>query len=169
MSDEDAMTTFFTPEQHDTLRAAIDRMIPVDEFPGGWEAGAGDYLFRQLDGDLRELLPLYRDGLDELDAEARAVFATPFAALTMEQQDMLLTRADFGAPILRNPGLLQRFVRILAAHSAEGYYSDPGNGGNRDRVAWNMIGFVERERPISYEGAAELRPAMTAERQEGGQ
>jgi hypothetical protein len=26
-------------------------------------------------------------------------------------------------------------------HSAEGFYSDPGNGGNRDNIAWKMIGF----------------------------
>jgi gluconate 2-dehydrogenase gamma chain len=24
----------------------------------------------------------------------------------------------------------------------EGFYSDPGNGGNRDAVAWRMIGFT---------------------------
>ena len=24
----------------------------------------------------------------------------------------------------------------------EGYYADPGNGGNRDGIAWQMIGFT---------------------------
>jgi len=143
-------TMFFTADQQETLRAAIERIIPADEFPSGWEAGAGDYLLRQLAGDLQQFLPTYREGLDELDAEARAAFGMPFAALTAEQQDLLLSRADFASGVLRNPGLLQRFFRLLVLHVAEGYYSDPGNGGNRNRVAWDMIGFAEWEREISY-------------------
>ena len=26
------------------LRAAVDRVIPADEWPGGWEGGVGEYL-----------------------------------------------------------------------------------------------------------------------------
>jgi hypothetical protein len=26
----------------------------------------------------------------------------------------------------------------------EGYYADPGNGGNRDAVSWRMIGYDPR-------------------------
>jgi gluconate 2-dehydrogenase gamma chain len=30
---------------------------------------------------------------------------------------------------------------MLVNHTMEGFYSDPGNGGNRDAVSWKMIGF----------------------------
>ena len=48
--------TLFSERQAATLRAMVDRLIPPDDFPGGWEAGVGDYLARQLSGDLRPLL-----------------------------------------------------------------------------------------------------------------
>jgi gluconate 2-dehydrogenase gamma chain len=65
--------------------------------------------------------------------------------LAPEQQDILLQRADFASQLLSNPGILQRFFRLLVAHTAEGYYSDPGNGGNRDRISWKMIGFEAKD------------------------
>ena len=35
----------------------------------------------------------------------------------------------------------QRRSSRLVNHAAEGYYADPGQGGNRNRVSWRMIGF----------------------------
>ncbi len=87
----------FTAEQRATLRALVDRIIPPDEFPGGWEAGVGDYLDRQLAGDLRAYVEVYRGGLDALDTEARAVAAAPFAALDQAAQDHLLAQIEAGA------------------------------------------------------------------------
>ncbi len=144
------VATLFTTGQQQTLQAAVDRIIPGDDFPGAWEAGVGDYLYRQLAGDLRSYLRIYREGLDALDAEAQAASATPFAALTAEQQDLLLKRADFAVATLRNPPMLQHFFRLLVVHTAEGYYSDPGNGGNRGGIAWKMIGFAESDREADY-------------------
>jgi len=142
MSDySEAEVALFSPVQVRTLRAAVDRIIPGDEFPSGWAAGVGHYLYRQLAGDLAAYLSTYRDGLDALDAEAWDANSTSFAELIGEQQDLLLHRADFASEILSNPGMLQRFFRLLVAHTAEGYYSDPSNGGNLDRAAWKMIGF----------------------------
>ena len=132
---------FFTPEQQQTLQAMVDRIIPPDDFPGGWEAGVGEYLFRQFAGDLRTFLPTYREGLDAVEAETRHVFGKRFTELTTEEQDFFLQQADFAGKTLREPVLLQRFCQMLILHASEGYYSDPGNGGNRNRVAWEMIGF----------------------------
>ena len=61
-----------TPRQTSILRAAIDRIIPPDDFPGGWDAGVGDYLARQFDHDIAPLIATYRAGIDGLDATARA-------------------------------------------------------------------------------------------------
>ena len=33
------------------------------------------------------------------------------------------------------------FLGIAAEHAAEGFYSDPGNGGNIGSVSWAMVGF----------------------------
>jgi hypothetical protein len=127
-----------------TLRALVDRLIPADDFPGGWEAGVGDYLARQLAGDLSPLLGLYRAGLDALDVEAQATAGAQFVVLGAEAQDALLGQVEAGAVTTSWPIDPAAFFRHAAEHAAEGYYGDPGNGGNRGAAAWRMIGFEVR-------------------------
>jgi hypothetical protein len=124
------------------LRAAVDRMIPPDEFPGGWEGGVGDYLFRQFERDLKNHVAIYAHGLDALDAEAKTVAGKAFDELDSEAQDQLLAQIELGHAQTNWPVDPAAFVRMLAQHSAEGYYSDPThNGGNQGGIAWKMIGF----------------------------
>jgi hypothetical protein len=145
MLDQPALLlTLFAERQVATLRALIDRLIPPDDFPGGWQAGVGDYLAGQLVGDLQPLLGQYRAGLDALDAEAQAVAGMHFAALEAEAQDRLLGQVEAGAVVTPWPIDPAVFFRDAAAHAGEGYYGDPGNGGNRDAFAWRMIGFEVR-------------------------
>ena len=132
--------TLFSPQQTATLRAAIARNIPPDGYPGGWDASVGDYLARQLAGDLAPLLGIYQSSLDQLDIAAQATAGAGIADLTPVAQEALLTAIEAGA----QGDDLSRFFRLLVAHTMEGYYGDPGNGGNRDQVAWRMIGFEVR-------------------------
>ena len=130
-----------TEPQRATLRALIDRLIPADDFPGGWDAGVGDYLDRQFAGDLSDALDLYRSGLDALDVEARATAGVNFTELAPDAQDELLRRVEVGEVVTDWPVDPPEFFRTAAEHAAEGFYGDPGNGGNRDGVSWRMIGF----------------------------
>ena len=127
--------------QQNTLRATVDRIIPPDAYPGGAEAGVCDYFARHFQADLRPTLPLYRDGLDGLEAEAQTRHSLPFTALSAEQQDTLLRRVEWGNVEAHWHVAPDRFFRMLVQHAAEGFYSDPGNGGNRDAISWHMIGF----------------------------
>ncbi len=123
------------------LQALINRILPADDDPGGWEAGVGDYLFAQFERDLKSLLPLYEVGLAALDAEAQVGYGFGFVQISPSEQDALLTRVEVGAvaavwavdPIV--------FFRRVVNHCAEGYYSDPDNGGNKAAASWTMIGF----------------------------
>lgn len=130
-----------TEAQRATLRALIDRLIPADDFPGGWDAGVGDYLYRQFAGDLSDVVDLYRGGLDALDVEARTAAGVSFAALAPDAQDELLRRVEAGEVAADCSVDPAEFFRAATEHAAEGYYGDPGNGGNRDGVSWRMIGF----------------------------
>jgi hypothetical protein len=138
------LLTLFSERQVATLRALIDRLIPPDDFPSGWEAGVGDYLAGQFTGDLRPLLDQYRAGLDALGAEAQAACGAHFAALAAETQDALLGQVEAGTVVTSWPVDPARFFRQAVEHAGEGYYGDPGNGGNRDAVGWRMIGFEVR-------------------------
>lgn len=134
-----------TPPHWNTLRALMDRLIPPDDFPGAWEAGVGDYLARQFERDLRPQLEMYRLGLEALEAEAQASAGIGFAALDIPAQDAVLRRIETGQVTAPWPVDPAGFFRLVTEHVMEGYYSDPGNGGNRDSIAWRMIGFEARE------------------------
>lgn len=135
------MLSTLTESQQVTLRALVDRIIPADDFPGGWEGGVGDYLDRQFSGDLRPLVEMYRAGLDALDEEAHAMTGGEFADLDSEAQDEVLRRVESGEVVANWAVDPVAFFRTTVEHAAEGYYGDPGNGGNRDGVSWRMIGF----------------------------
>jgi gluconate 2-dehydrogenase gamma chain len=130
-----------TATQLATLHALMDRLIPPDDFPGAWEAGVGDYLIRQLDNDLRPWLENYRLGLAALEAEAQASAGVGFTALEADGQDALLQQVEAGTVRTTWPVDPAEFFRRVVDQVMEGYYSDPGNGGNRGAAAWRMIGF----------------------------
>jgi hypothetical protein len=110
-----------------TLRAAVDRLIPPDDFPGGIEAGAADYILLQLSRDLAPLLHDYAAFLDAMDALARAQGVEGgFTALPTERQDELLKTVE--ADPTHAP-----FFRRFVEHAQEGFYTSP--------EAWGMIGW----------------------------
>jgi len=120
-------------------RRSIGSSRPTTSRRAG-RGGVDGYLARQFAGDLADLIPAYRDGLDALDATARAAWGRPFADGEPSSQDALLARVETGA---RGEALV-RFFALLVTHTMEGFYGDPDNGGNRGRIAWEMIGFEVR-------------------------
>ncbi len=135
----------FTERQNAVLQAMVNRIIPADDFPGGWEGGVGSYLARQFEGDLAAMRPIYELGLDALEGEAEWVYEAAFDALPAGAADLLLTDIEAGEVETVWPVDPRRFFNMVVQHCAEGYYSDPGNGGNHDGLSWKMIGFEVRE------------------------
>jgi len=126
----------------------MNRIIPQDDFPGAWEAGVGEYLARQFEGDLHSLrsqVEAYQLGLEALEAESQAFAGKGFTALDTSMQDAILTRIETGHVVLSWPVNPTEFFHMVIEHVMEGFYSDPGNGGNRDSISWRMIGFESRE------------------------
>ena len=137
-----------TPTHWNILRSLMDRIIPQDDFPDAWEAGVGDYLRRQFERDLHSLrsqVETYKLGLEALEAESQAFAGKGFTALDASTQDSILTRIETGQVALSWPVDPTEFFHMVIEHVMEGYYSDPGNGGNRDSIAWRMIGFESWE------------------------
>jgi hypothetical protein len=131
-------------QQWRTLGAVVERIVPRDDYPSGWDAGVGDYLERQLETDLRPYRDVYQLWLDALEAEANTRYGTSFAGLGAAEADDLLALIDDGnVATVWQVDPVAGFVAIVG-HVMEGYYGDPGNGGNRDGLAWQMIGFEVR-------------------------
>ena len=114
--------------QTKTLQTLVNCIVPADDYPNGWDAGVGEYLARLLTQEPRFLFP-YRSGLDAINAEA-----PDFCRLLSPAQNAWLTR-------LEQDKERGAFFRLLVTHVTEGYYADPGNGGNWGGIAWQMLGY----------------------------
>jgi hypothetical protein len=130
-----------TEQQQQTLRAAVDRIIPPDDYPGAWQSGVGDYLARQFEGDLRPVFDDYSNGLTALDAESRARFQQSFSKLSEADQDHVLGLVESGDVLTTWDVAPPYFFNLLVRTTAEGFYSEPEQGGNRNSASWKMIGF----------------------------
>ena len=130
-------------QQQQTLRAAVDRIIPPDDYPGAWESGVCDYLERQFEKDLRPVLGSYRAGLTAIEAESVARFQQGFSLISDEQRDAVLGSIEAGEVLTVWEVEPRYFFDLLVNTTAEGYYSNPEQGGNRNAVSWIMTGFEE--------------------------
>src|SRR5882757_301660 len=154
---------FFNADEVLFIEAACERLIPADESgPGALGAAVPNYLDKQLGGawgagerlyrsgpwqagtpSQGYQLPftpaeLYRTALDAINSELKT--KTPFAKMPAAEQDAYLHGLESGG---KNLGGVPSnvFFATLWECTVEGFLSDPVYGGNRDMVAWRMIGF----------------------------
>lgn len=133
-SPDDYAPTALTVAELDTLKAAIDRLIPPDDLgPGAADAGAFIYIDGLLAGRGSALLPVYRAGLAALDGTAGGAFTGMSAA----DQDSLLSSVEAG-DVADAPAA---FFPLMLEHTRQGMFSDPIHGGNRAFAGWDLIGY----------------------------
>src|SRR5579859_1924302 len=155
---------FFNAAEVLFIEAACERLIPADESgPGALGAGVPNYLDKQLGGAWGAGERLYRSGpwlpgtpsqgyqlpftpaelfrtaLAALNGELSGA-GTPFTKMSAYEQDAYLKGLQAGG---KNLGGVPSdiFFAHLWQSTVEGFFSDPVYGGNRDMVAWRMIGF----------------------------
>ena len=188
---------YFTSDEAAAVEAIADRIIPPDpQTAGGKDAGCGVYLDRQLAGPygrnegLYNVGPfqkgtksqgpqspttraeLYRKALAALDRHCRSKFdGKRFAELSDSDKDSVLHELD--EEKLKFDGAdAKAFFDEILKDVQQGFFADPIYGGNRDMVAWKMIGYpgarynyldwIDRHNerfplpPVSIMGAAEL-------------
>jgi gluconate 2-dehydrogenase gamma chain len=156
---------FFRPEEARFIEAAVARLIPADaNGPGAIEAGVPNYLDRQLGGAWGAGERLYRSGpwqpglpgqgyqlpftpaelfhnaLRAINEDLQKRRSTSFDQLPGNEQDAYLEALQTGQQSL-NGVPAHIFFESLLALTIEGFFSDPIYGGNKDMVAWKMIGF----------------------------
>jgi gluconate 2-dehydrogenase gamma chain len=190
---------YFSADEAAAVEAIADRIIPPDsQTPGGKDAGCGVYLDRQLagphgrneglynagpfqkgtksQGPQSSTTPaeLYRKSLAALDRHCQSAFAGKrFAELSDADKDSLLHDLDREKLKFDDVDAKAFFDEILK-DVQEGFLADPIYGGNRDMVAWKMIGYpgarynyldwIDRHNeryplpPVSIAGAASWTP-----------
>jgi gluconate 2-dehydrogenase gamma chain len=127
------------PAQLALLDAITSRLIPSgNDGLGAHEARVSRYIDLALADDYRGLLPLYIEGLADLDAVAVARRERGFLELTPEEQDGLLAAMEAGEAGLP----LQTFFEIVLRHTREGMFGDPVWGGNDGYAGWRLLGYA---------------------------
>jgi gluconate 2-dehydrogenase gamma chain len=153
---------FFNTEEAAFIEAAVARLIPKDaQWGGALEAGVPNYIDKQMAGAWGAGERLYRSGpwlagtpsqgyqlpftpaellRTALTAINKSLAQTPFALMSADQQDNYLASLENGGTDLGGVPAEVFFAQLLES-TLEGFFSDPVYGGNRNMVAWRMIGF----------------------------
>ncbi|MFF7709190.1 gluconate 2-dehydrogenase subunit 3 family protein [Pseudomonas sp. NPDC007930] len=158
--------TFFTAEEWAFVQAAVARIIPADELgPGALEAGAAEYIDRQMNtpyasgaqwymqgpfvtdapaemGYQLQLNPqqLYRLGIAAVDGWCQANLKKNFAAQDSATRDQVLRKIEAGELHFEQVPA-KAFFSLLVQNTREGFFCDPIHGGNKGLVGWTQIGF----------------------------
>ena len=162
--DSQTVYLFFNAAEARFIEAACERLIPADESgPGALGAGVSNYLDKQLGGAWGAGERLYRSGPWQSGTPSQG-YQLPFTpgelfhtALRAINQDLEKRGAAFhDLPVDAQDNYLKSletgsedldgvpcavFFSLLLGMTVEGFFSDPVYGGNRDMVAWRMIGF----------------------------
>ena len=128
-----------TPIQTATLTAAIDRLIPADDWPSASQAGVGRFLLDLFDTDRSCDADQLIAGLDGLDAESMARFEKAFVDTTPGQQDEILAAVEAAGVRAAWATPPAPFFQLLLNVTSEGYYGDTAN--HHIPPSWKMIGY----------------------------
>lgn len=190
---------FFTAVEARAIEALADRIIPPDpQTPGGKDSGCAVFIDRQLAGPYGRQDGLYvsppfqsgtqnqgpqtesgpaqsyREGLAALEQFCKSKHAGKvFAELSESEQDAVLTGLEKSELKLEGADGRAFFQQVIKDVQM-GFFADPIYGGNRDMVAWKMIGYpgtrynyldwINRHNepfplpPVSMAGRAEWTP-----------
>jgi gluconate 2-dehydrogenase gamma chain len=162
-----------SPTEVAFFTAAMDTIIPADELsPSGSDCGLAVFVDRQLAGaygngarlyrsgpflpakpQLGWQLPLsprefFRAGIQEANAWTVKTYGKEFDRLTDAQREEAFKAFEAGKADFQGGFTSAFFFGQLLELAMEGFFADPMYGGNRDKVAWKMIGFPGL--PASY-------------------
>ncbi len=134
-----------------TVGAIVARLIPTDENgPGAREARVDRYIDRLLSGPHNtyrgpnnpnsNLTDAYAAGLKAVDAYAQATHGGPFANLSPDKQDVILTAMQANSATGFTPNS-RMFFNLIRLHAVEGMFGDPYYGGNANFAGWDLLDF----------------------------
>jgi gluconate 2-dehydrogenase gamma chain len=158
------------------LSAAYDTFIPADRLsPSGTDCGLLAFIDRQLAGAWGGGARLYRSGpfiqgkreqgyqlsltpreffaagIKAANAWTRKTYGKDFDRLSPADREAALETMDAGKAEFTDINGKQ-FFEMLLQSAMEGFFADPIYGGNRDKVAWRMVGYPGL--PAYYAGKA---------------
>jgi gluconate 2-dehydrogenase gamma chain len=154
------------PAEQTFVEALVTHMCPADQStPDGIEMGLNVYFDRALAGAWGQgdrlylqgpfakgsanqgyqlgMTPaaLFRAGAEGLAEYCQATFKKPFDALPPETKEQVLKDLQAGKISLPNGVPAKTWFAQLLQMFYEGMFADPIHGGNRNKMAWKLIGY----------------------------
>jgi len=158
----------FSPEEAADVKAFAAQIFPTDETPGANEANVVYFIDRVLDKyepqNREEFLTCVKH-LNEVSAQMFPGTAR-FASLNSEEQLKVITkfetfkrrrRADLLGSLF---GSETNYFETMRSYVIAGFLSDPEDGGNKDMVGWQVIGYdgmAMHEPPFGFYDAELLK------------
>jgi gluconate 2-dehydrogenase gamma chain len=133
---------FFNHADAATIAAFTERLMPsAPGKPGARDADVLNYIDLALAGAYADQQDFYRRGLAQLEAYCRSTHKEPFARLSPEQQDEVITALENDKATGFTYPSAREFFNTLRTHTMEGMFADPLYGGNKDFAGWKLVGF----------------------------
>lgn len=158
--------TYFTKAEWAFIVAAVDHLIPADQYgPGAIAAGVPEFIDRQMEtpfghGKLwymqgpfhTDQVPelgyqlnqnpreVYRHGIQACDDWCVKTHGKAYAGLDKPLQEQILKDLQSGK-IKFETVPSTTFFSFLLGNTKEGFFADPIHGGNKNMVGWKMVGF----------------------------
>jgi gluconate 2-dehydrogenase gamma chain len=154
-----------TPTEQAFLSATADTIIPADELsPSGTDSGIVTFIDRQFasawgggakmyrsgpfmkgkpeQGYQLSLTPkdFFQAGIAAANTWSRKTYGKDFDRLSVAERNAALTAMQEGKAEFKDFSSRAFFGQLLAI-TVQGFFSDPIYGGNRNKVAWKMLGF----------------------------
>lgn len=146
---------FLTSQEKAWVSALFSQLVPTDTVfgvPGATEAGAVEFVDlllarpKETYVEIPSWAALYRNTLPHVAGASQARYdRTPDALDSRQLIELLqLLQAGLLPPVQGFDAAVQRrFFETMHRHCVQGCFSDPRWGGNRARVMWNWIGYLQ--------------------------
>ncbi|MFN8255054.1 MAG: gluconate 2-dehydrogenase subunit 3 family protein [Bacteroidales bacterium] len=132
---------FFTDEEAGLMNALADQIIPPDEWPGGNESGATNFIDKQLNGPYKRFKNKYRLGLASIKTTCEKIYHKSFENLEWEEQTLFLETMEAGkleGDCWKN-GFDREFFSLFRDHIMQSYYGSKRHGGNKNNMSYKML------------------------------
>ncbi len=158
----------FSPDEAADVKAFAAQIFPTDDTPGANEANVVYFIDRVLDKYEPENRGEFLHSVKRLNDASAAMFpgTTHFSTLNTDQQLQVITkfetfkrkrRADLLGSIF---GTDTNHFEVIRSYVIAGFLCDPEDGGNKDMVGWQAIGYdgmAMHEPPFGFYDAELLK------------
>jgi len=158
----------FTPEEAADVKAFAAQIFPTDDTPGANEANVVYFIDHVLDKFEPENREEFLHSVKRLNEASAEMFpgTTHFSTLNTVQQEQVITkfetfkrkrRADLLGSIF---GTDTNHFEVIRSYVISGFLCDPDDGGNKDMVGWQAIGYdgmAMHEPPFGFYDAELLK------------